>query len=132
MLRNIIAVIAGFAIWTVIFLGGSAIVRAIMPEVFDDAGFTSDETALAIILGISVIASFICGFAASKIATSHQMLCGWVLAGCLLATGIPVQLSAWDKLPIWYNLIFLILLVPITMAGNFLYVSLQVDVDARR
>ena len=34
-----------------------------------------------------------------------------------MATGIPVQLSAWDQLPVWYNLVFLVLLVPVTMLG---------------
>ena len=42
----------------------------------------------------------------------------WILAGCLLATGIPVQLSAWNDLPVWYNLVFLTLLVPVTIAGG--------------
>ena len=117
MLRNVLSVIGGYLIWTVIFLGGAAVVRAIMPDVFDEAGFTSDITALVSILVLSFVASVVAGFACSKIATSNKMMCGWILAVCLLATGIPVQLSAWDDLPVWYNLAFLILLVPATIMG---------------
>lgn len=90
---------------------------AIMPDVFDEAGMTGDITALVAILVLSVVASFVGGFGCSKIAQSNKMICGWILAVCLLATGIPVQLSAWDQLPVWYNLVFLVLLVPVTMLG---------------
>ena len=38
----------------------------------------------------------------------------------LLATGIAVQLQYWSLLPIWYHLVFLVLLVPSTVAGGSL------------
>ena len=117
MLRNVLSVVGGYVIWTAIFLGGAAVVRAIMPDVFDEAGFTTDVAALVSILVLSIVASVAGGFACAKIATSKQMICGWILAFCLLATGIPVQLSAWNDLPVWYNLAFLILLVPATIMG---------------
>ena len=117
MVRNVLSVVGGYVFWTFIFLGGAAVVRAIMPDVFDEAGFSSDVAALVSILVFSVIASVAAGFACAKIATSRKMTCGWILALCLLGTGIPVQLSAWDDLPVWYNLAFLILLVPATIMG---------------
>ena len=116
MLKNIVSVVAGYAVWTVIFLGGAALVRAARPDVHDENGFTSDVTTLSIYLVISIIASFGSGFLTAKIAI-HRWVCASILAILLLGTGIPVQLSAWDKLPVWYNLAFLILLVPVTMFG---------------
>ena len=41
-----------------------------------------------------------------------------VLAGLLLATGVPVQLSAWELVPGWYPPAFLVALVPVTWLGG--------------
>ncbi len=123
MVKNILSVIAGYVIWTVIFLGGAAGIRAVRPDVHDENGITADVATLAVYLVISVIASLAGGFSAAKIASSSKTLCAGILAACLLATGIPVQLSAWNDLPVWYNLAFLILLVPVTMIGAALVKS---------
>ncbi len=117
MLKNILSIAAGYAAWTVIFLGGVAGVRAMRPDVHDANGFTSDVTTLLIYLILSIVASLAAGFLAGKIAGNSKTLSAAILAICLLATGIPVQLSAWNDLPVWYNLAFLILLVPVTMLG---------------
>lgn len=66
---------------------------------------------------LSVLASLAAGFAAYLISQSNKSVCTWILAACLLATGIPVQISAWNDLPVWYNLLFLVLLVPVTVLG---------------
>jgi hypothetical protein len=120
MIKNIAAVAAGYLLWTVIFLGGAAVVRAVNPDVHDDQGFTTHALTLMVDLVISIIASLAAGFVCAKIAVNNTTRYVGILAGCLLATGIPVQLGAWDKLPVWYNLTFLILLVPITMIGGFM------------
>ena len=117
MIKNIISVVAGYVIWTVIFLGGVAAIRAMRADVHDDKGITSDVPTLIIYLLISFVASFAAGYIAVKIAESSKMIVAVILAVCLLATGIPVQLSTWNDLPVWYNLAFLIMLVPITLAG---------------
>ena len=117
MVRNGLSVMIGYALWTAIFLGGIAIVRALFPDVHDAAGITSGSTALTLNLFISIIASTVAGWAAARTASSSRMTCGWILAGCLLATGISVQFTAGMELPVWYNLAFLYLLVPVTLAG---------------
>lgn len=116
MFKNILSVVAGYVVWTVIFLGGAAAVRALRPDVHVN-GFTSDIPTLVIYLIVSIAASLAAGFVTAKIAGGSKMLFAAILAVCLLATGIPVQLSAWNDLPVWYNLTFLILLVPVTMLG---------------
>lgn len=118
MLKNIASVIVGYILWTVIFLGGASAVRAAMPGAHDENGFTSSVPVLSIYLALSVLASLAAGFLTAKIANApRKRLFAGITAVCLLATGIPVQLSTWDDLPVWYNLAFLILLVPATMQG---------------
>ena len=123
MLKNIISVVAGYVLWATIFLIGGVAIRAALPAVHDEKGITSDVGTLVIYLVVSIIASLAAGFLTAKLANNSQTLYAGILAVCLLATGIPVQLSAWDVLPVWYNLAFLIMLVPVTMLGASLVSS---------
>ncbi len=116
MLKRALGVLAGYALWTVVFLGGSAVLRTVLAGVHDDAGFTSDVMALTLYLLLSFAASFLAGWATARIAGAGLPV--HVLAGLLLGTGIYVQVSAWDQLPVWYNLIFLVMLVPLTVMGG--------------
>ena len=118
MMRSTLGVIAGYAAWTVIFLGSSSGIRSVMASVHDEAGFTSDVAALSWYLAMSVVASLLAGFTTARIADAPKMRWVLVTAIALLATGIPVQLSAWDSTPVWYNLAFLALLVPATLMGG--------------
>ncbi len=118
MIRNVLAVIAGYAAWTAVFFASAAGIRSAMPEVHDDAGFTSNTTALVLYLVGSFAASLLAGFIAARTAQSTKLRWVWITALALLATGVPVQLSPWDQLPLWYNLVFLVLLVPLTLAGG--------------
>lgn len=117
MVKNILSIIAGYVAWSAIFLGGVAGVRSLRPDVHDANGITGDVSTLVVYLILSIVASLAAGFLTAKIAGKSKTLCAAILAICLLGTGIPVQLGVWNDLPVWYNLIFLILLVPITMLG---------------
>lgn len=117
MAASVVSVVAGYAVWTVIFLGSGAGIRAARPTVHDSDGLTSDAFTLTLYLVCSVIASLVAGMVTVRLAPKREMQHVWILCGALLATGIPVQLSAGGKLPGWYNLAFLCLLVPVTWLG---------------
>ena len=116
MLKKGMGIVAGYLVWTVVFLGGGAVLRSAMAGVHDAEGYTRDGTALALYLVLSFVASFVAGLTAARLAGAGRPV--WILAGLLLGTGIPVQLSAWDRLPVWYNVVFLAMLVPLTIAGG--------------
>ena len=116
MLRSILSVVAGYAVWTLIYLGGNATLGVFMPDAFQ-SGTVSDPTVLILMLASSCLASLAAGYTTALVAGARPMLhAGWLVAS-LLATGIPVQISAWDDLPPWFHLTFLILLIPIPLAG---------------
>lgn len=117
MARNILAAALGYLVWTALFLGGSAGIRSAMPSVHDQGGFTSNVAALSLYLVLSIAASLLAGYLVARIARVPATWV-WITAVALLATGIPVQLSTWDQMPVWYNLIFLIMLVPATIFGG--------------
>lgn len=118
MIKNIVAVVAGYLFWTVIFLGGGAGIRSLRPAVHDENGLTTDTSTLLIYLAISIVASLTAGFVCAKLADDKSWKFVTILALLLLATGIPVQLSAGAALPFWYNAAFLLLLVPMTLIGG--------------
>lgn len=118
MLRSLLAVVAGYAVWTVVFLGGSAGMRAAFASLHDADGGTAHLGLLLGYLALSVVASLAAGATTAKLSTDRPMRWVTVLAILLLATGIPVQIGSWSMLPVWYHLAFLGALVPATLLGG--------------
>jgi hypothetical protein len=118
MIMSILSILAGYATWTVLFLGGGAGIRSVMASSHDAAGYTSDVSVLMVYLALSMFASATAGFVTAKISKVKVKRDTRILAGALLATGIPVQLMTWSLIPVWYNVAFLALLVPLTLWGS--------------
>ena len=74
--------------------------------------------ALVLYLAVSFLASLAGGSATGKLANKPSTTWVLVLGVLLLATGIPVQMGYWDQIPVWYHLIFLGALIPLTVAGG--------------
>jgi multisubunit Na+/H+ antiporter MnhG subunit len=51
------------------------------------------------------------------IARKNQIQTALVLGVLLLAFGVFIQIQFWNQIPLWYHLIFLALLVPMTWLG---------------
>ncbi|MEM7201210.1 MAG: hypothetical protein AAF628_13135 [Planctomycetota bacterium] len=118
MMRLILAVVAGYAVWTAVWLGGNA---ALLPEaaaaVQAGEAFT-DPGALGLALALSAACSLCAGGVAATIAGGPMAWrAAWITAGLLLATGVAVQAGVWSLMPLWYHLVFLALLVPVTLLG---------------
>jgi len=117
-MRIAVAVVTGFVAWTAVFLASNAIVAQIAPDQFAEDGSTSNRTILAVILVLSVVASLLAGWITAKIAKVRDNRPSWILGAVLLAVGIPVQVSSWNLLPLWYNLLFLLFLIPAAILGG--------------
>jgi uncharacterized membrane protein YbjE (DUF340 family) len=108
-MRNVIAVIGGFVVWSALWLAGNAGLKGSMPARFDMDGFTQDNLVL-------VLCSLVGGWVTGRLAV-RPAAAGAVLGVLLLAVGIVVQSAAWSRMPLWYHLIFLALLVPMARSG---------------
>ena len=117
MIRAILAVIVGYIVWTVIWLAGGLALMPVFSDQPNEAGVYDSAPYLGISLVLSVICSFAGGLACVKIARSSGWTPAIVLAVLLLVTGLGVQIKPWGLMPVWYHLPFLILLVPVTLAG---------------
>ena len=120
MIRAILGVIAGYAAWTVLWLGGNALLFGETSRVIGEGeAFTAAGTLTGVIV-LSIVCSIVAGLTAAKIAASKAAGAVIIMALLLLATGIGVQSGVWTLMPVWYHLAFLALIVPVTIAsGHF-------------
>jgi len=118
MLKIILGVIVGFVIWSILWVGVDAILRMVWTD-YDESvkAMTFSSTMLIVPLILSAIVSIISGFVAALIAKENSKS-PLILGILLLIVGIFVQISVWDKIPLWYNLAFWILLIPMTVLGG--------------
>ena len=120
MMRMIIGAIAGYAVWTAIWLTVNAMVFAEAGEVIAAGDAFTETGPLLGVLALSIACSLAGGGAAAI--TGGNGARGAVLGNAvlLLATGIFIQAGIWSLMPVWYHLIFLALLVPATLLGGML------------
>jgi hypothetical protein len=119
MIRSILAVIAGSALWTVLWLGSNAMLAAIFPARMK-AGRIDSVPVLLLILGLSLIFSILAGYVTALLARRKEMTHTLILGVLQLAMGIAAQLANFDLLPLWYHLSFLLLLIPGNLFGGLL------------
>lgn len=115
-MRNVLGVIGGFVVWSALWLAGNSGLRGAMPARFDAEGYTWDTLVLSLALVLSVLCSGAAGWVAGRLAT-RPGLAGTILGVVLLVVGLGVQIAAWSRLPVWYHLVFLALLLPVTRWG---------------
>jgi hypothetical protein len=119
MIRSILAVIAGSAVWTVLWLGSNTVLSALLPTQLKVSRVES-VPALLLLLVLSVIFSIIAGYVTAQIARRKAMAHTWALGVLQLSMGIAAQLSYFDVLPVWYHITFLLLLIPGNLLGGLL------------
>ena len=118
MARGILAVLAGFTVWSIIWLGSTNGLMAAMPGDVQAGQPITSATVLLILLVVSVIASIISGYITAMIATEKIMTYVMAFGVVNLLVGIFFQVQSWNLMPIWYHVIFLALLIPAIMYGG--------------
>ena len=120
MIRAILATIAAFLTWSVVwFIGGMvlAMVFSEEAEAFQAGEPVTSTPYLLCGLVLSVVCSFVSGKVCALVAKDKTKGASYATVALLLITGIGVQATAWNLMPLWYHLPFLILLAPVTLAG---------------
>ena len=118
MLRIFLGVTVGFVVWSILWVGVDAILRAVWTSYAESVkAMTFSSSMLIVPLVLSAVVSIISGFVAALISRENSKS-SLILGILLLIVGIFVQMSVWDKIPLWYHLTFLILLIPMTILGG--------------
>lgn len=120
MVRKILGVVSGLALWLTFVTVAGAILRVSWPaymSVADTLAFTLPM--LVARLSIGAVATIAAGAVSTAIAPRSML--ARLAPGVLLLVGfIPVHISLWDKFPVWYHLTFLLSLVPLTYLGGMI------------
>ena len=115
MTRAILGVIAGYATWTVLWLGGNNLLFAEATRVVGEGQAYTAAGPLFGVIALSVVCSIVAGVVTAKIAQAKAGGAVIVMALLLLLTGIGVQVGVWALMPVWYHLMFLALIVPVVL-----------------
>ena len=128
MLRIVLGVVAGFISWMILWVGIEKVISALWPafgahqKAFEEAiknggQFTADTSALLTHIVLGSIVSVIAGALAALVAgeNSRAPLFVGIL---LLAMGILKAYMSWPYVPIWYHIIFTLLLLPLAIVGG--------------
>lgn len=116
MLRNLLSIVLGYSLWTGLWLGGNALLfGAASEQMAAEQGIREVSTLLGV-LGLSIVCSLCAGFVTVKVAAGNTKAVT-IMAFLLLVTGILVQSTVWDLMPLWYHLLFLLLLYPMARIG---------------
>ena len=126
-MRSALAVLAGFATWTVLFLATNQITSRVFSDRFDENLVTTDPMVLALTLALTVAFSVLAGWVAGYHLTwAAGIFLGLCLEALVCATiGVALregnQFGAWQSLyPLLVLVIFALLLqVPATRAKRF-------------
>lgn len=128
MIRIILGAIAGFIVWSILWVGSDAMFMAFFSsyreymEGFNTALETKQPFEInSTILFLTLIKSFICSIIAGLITTiiaKENTKSTIILGILLLAFGIFIQSIYWNYLPLWYHLAFLLMLIPMSVLGG--------------
>jgi hypothetical protein len=118
MLKIILGIIAGFVVWSILWVAGDAVLRAVWTSYDESVKAMNFSFAMLIVpLILSAVVSIISGYIAALIAGENSKS-PLILGIILLIVGVLVQMSVWEQIPLWYHLTFWILLVPMTILGG--------------
>ncbi len=135
MLRVILGIVVGFIAWSILWVGSEEVLKMMWPAysvhqlalekaMFNQTPFIdqANTTILIIALVRNALISIMSGFLAALIASGNRNA-PLILGIILVLVGIVVQSFFWCYLPAWYNIIFVLLLFPMTMLGGRLKTS---------
>ncbi len=125
MLRTVLAVVVGYAAWTVLWLGGNAVLFDTVSTVVAKGERFDQIGSLLGVVALSVVCAIVAGISAASIARERASVAVLATAALLLVTGIGVQSGVWHLLPVWYHLVFLGLIVPVCVVAGRLGLQLS-------
>jgi hypothetical protein len=117
MKRKVASVLVGLVAWICVATAVNLALRFSWPD------YAAAEPTMTFTLGMQVarllmgaFASLCAGFAAAAIARGSGTPV-MALAVLLLLLFIPAHYALWDRFPVWYHIVFLASLMPVTLLG---------------
>ena len=129
MARIILGVIVGFFAWSLMWVGGERLLSVAWPDWFgvhqaafekaayDGTAFTPDQGILVLNVVRGIIVTLLTGFLTAVIAGENRR--STPIVGVLLfAFGLIIVWMTWHIVPVWYHVLFSLMLIPMTIIGG--------------
>ena len=117
IVRALLAIVVGLVTWFAVATLVNFATRALLP------GYAGVEKAMHFTLPM-LLARLAMGAAASigagaacAVVARHWAVPAYALACALVLLFVPVHIGLWAKFPMWYHLVFLGSLIPLTLLG---------------
>lgn len=117
-LRSVLSVLAGVVAWGLLWVTSNGALASSLPGFYHEDGTTDHTGLLLSSLAVSIVCSLLAGFLTATLAPNRPQRHVAVLAVMQLAIGGVVQAPYFDTLPVWYNAILLLLVVPGHLLGG--------------
>ena len=129
MARIIIGIAVGFVVWSIVWVGGEQTLASLSPDWFGKHSLDAERaftngTALQTDPMISVVnlirsflTSIIAGYVTALVAGEFKRST-MILGVILLLVGIGVEYLFWNIAPVWYHVLFILFLIPMTILGG--------------
>ena len=117
--RSIAAVLAGMVVFSVLWIGSNAALAAAYPDIIMAGQPLFHVPMLLTLIAVCVVCSVVAGYVTGMTAARNAVRHAWALGVAQLALGIFFEVSSWNLLPVWYHLVFLVLLIPGNVFGGW-------------
>jgi hypothetical protein len=114
--------VAGAVVWAVLWVGGTKVAQMVAPAALPAGQPVTDTGVLGALVLYSVVLSILAGYVTARVASNAATSAVRGLAILQLLLGVAIEASAWSLTPVWYHIVFLLLLVPATIYGGGLAV----------
>lgn len=117
--RRLVAVVAGYGLWTLLWLAGNKAFFAASAGAATAARQPfGDVPTLCGLLVLAIACSLAAGILSARLLPDSRPRPVLVpLCAALLASGAIVTVQLRELLPVWYHVLFLVLLAPMTLLG---------------
>ena len=117
-MRTIAALVSGYILWTALWLGGNVGLRAAGVLPGDVTQPLVAPVPLLALLLLALVCSLSGGYVAGAVSRSPSIRIVALLGLLLFATGCLVQSTVWQLMPLWYHIVFLGMVIPVTLVGG--------------
>ena len=128
MIRILLGIIVGFIVWSIVWVGGEQTLgkfwadfgnHSIAAERAFTNGTALDDGPLFALVNLirSFFTSIISGYMAALVAGEYKRST-MILGVLLVVVGVAVEYMFWNVAPIWYHILFVLFLIPMTIVGG--------------
>ena len=118
--RVTLAVIAGAAVWAVLWNAGTLGAQAALPDILPAGQRITHVGALVGLIAYSGVLSMLAGYTTVAVAGQYPQPALKILAVLQMLLGLIFEIAFWSMTPVWYHIVFLALVIPATLYGGSL------------